>query len=464
MEKTELLKSLPSVDEVLKSGAGQKWLGLYPRRFVLQAIREYLESLRGEIKTGKRKTIAVAAKIAPDIEALILKLTTPSLRPVINATGIVLHTNLGRAPLPESALANIVDVSRGYSNLEYDLEAGRRGKRYAHVRRLLKEITGAEDATVVNNNAAAVLIALSTLAKGKEVIVSRGELVEIGGSFRIPEVMAQSGAILKEVGATNKTHLRDYEGAIGPETALILKVHQSNYRMIGFTSDVPIAELVSLGKKYSLPVMNDLGSGCLVDLRAHGVGTEPLVREEVESGADIITFSGDKLLGGPQAGLIVGKSAVIEKINKNPLARALRIDKMTLAALEAILFEYADPNRAFKNIPALRMLTEPVESIKARAGRIAGELKQNLKKSASVEVVSEGSEAGGGSLPGVVLPSCAVSLVPREVGLNKLEERLRKGSPPVVARIKEDRLLLDARTISEAEIGPLVKALVAALG
>jgi L-seryl-tRNA(Ser) seleniumtransferase len=455
-DKNRLLKSLPSVDEVLKSPEVEKWLRLHARRFVLQAVREHLETLRKEILTGKvKKPDFSASGIAPGIEALIARLTARSLRPVINATGIVLHTNLGRAPLPDSSLRNIVEVSKGYSNLEYDIEEGRRGKRHSHARRLLREITGAEDATVVNNNAGAVLIALSALAKGKEVIVSRGELVEIGGSFRIPEVMAQSGAILKEVGATNKTHPRDYESAIGPDTALILKVHKSNYRMVGFTDEVAVEQLSALGKRHGIPVMNDLGSGCLVDLRAHGVGAEPVVREEVLAGADIVTFSGDKLLGGPQAGIIVGKTDIIEKINRNPLARALRIDKMTLAALEAILFEYADPDRAVRNIPTLRMLLEKPESIKARAERLAAGLKKHLKK-ARIEVVEECSEAGGGSLPGVSLLSYAVSIRPAGVGVNAVEEKLRKGTPPVIARIKEDSLLFDARTIGEDEIPVLI--------
>jgi L-seryl-tRNA(Ser) seleniumtransferase len=452
-KKQTLLRELPSVDEVLKSEGMGPLLTRYPRRYVLESVREYIENLRTAILKGKGPDVSVEAGILLIEKILTLK-TAPSLVPVINATGIVLHTNLGRAPLCESALKSVELVARGYSNLEYSLLEGKRGKRYSHLKGILKDITGAEDATVVNNNAGAVLLSLAALARGKEVVVSRGEMVEIGGSFRIPDVMAQSGAVLKEVGATNKTHLRDYENGIGPETALILKVHQSNYRMIGFTAEVPIQELVVLAKKHSLPVMHDLGSGCLVNLKEYGVGAEPVVREIVEAGVDVVTFSGDKLLGGPQAGIILGKKEYIEKINKHPLARALRIDKMTLAALYSTLFEYVDPERAIKEIPTLRMLTERPESIKERAGKIDRGLRKSVPK-ISIDIISDTSEAGGGSLPGVSLPTYCVSI--RGKSPNKIEERLRKGDPPVIARIKEDALLLDARTVQEREVKILIE-------
>ncbi len=455
------LKGLPGVDETLKGPEGRKWLSLYPRRFVLKAIREHLEDLRNGIRKGGSPATDPDS-ISRGIECLVLGYVAPSLRAAINATGVVLHTNLGRAPLSESALNSILEISKGYSNLEYNLKEGKRGKRYAHLSGLIKEITGAPGATVVNNNAAAVLLALSSLAKGKEVIVSRGELVEIGGSFRVPDVMAQSGAVLREVGTTNKTHLRDYERAICGETALILKVHQSNYRITGFTSDVSVEELVALGKRHSIPVMFDLGSGCLFDLRGRGVGTEPVVKEVVETGVDLVTFSGDKLLGGPQAGIAAGKPEVIEKMNQNPLARALRIDKMTLAALQATFFAYADEERAAKEIPALRMLLDRPESIRERAERLASGIGKG--KNISVDVIEDSSEAGGGSLPGVSLRTFCVSIRHNSLTPNALEERLRTGAPPVIARIKEDALLLDARTISDDEVPVVAERLNSVLG
>ncbi len=454
MEKAEIIKTrlmeLPSVDEPLKSPEGRKWLSLYPRRFVLKAIREHIEGLRRGIRKGESMATD-AGDISSEIERLIMSYVAPSLKSAINATGVVLHTNLGRAPLSEAALKSVVDISKGYSNLEYNLKEGKRGKRYAHLRELIKEITGAPDATVVNNNAAAVLLALSSLARGKEVIVSRGELVEIGGSFRVPDVMAQSGAVLREVGATNKTHLKDYERAICAETALILKVHQSNYKITGFTSDVSVEELVALGARHSIPVMFDLGSGCLLDLRAHGVGTEPVVREVIGTGVDVVTFSGDKLLGGPQAGIAAGKPQLIEKMNQNPLARALRIDKMTLAALQATFFAYADEEKAAMEIPTLRMLLDKPESIRERAERLASGIFTKGSE-ANIEVVEDFSEAGGGSLPGVRLRTYTVSVRHGTLTPNNIEERLRTGKPPIIARIKEDALLLDARTIADEEV------------
>ncbi len=448
------LMRLPAVDEILKSGEGRGWLSLYPRRYVLKAVRDGLEALRRQIIKGGEPPCDPAS-VSAGIESLIKEYVAPSLRGAINATGVVLHTNLGRAPLPGAALENVIRIAKGYSNLEYDIAKGQRGKRHAHLRRLITDITGAGDATVVNNNAAAVMLALSTLARGRQVIVSRGELVEIGGSFRIPDVMAQSGAVLMEVGTTNKTHLRDYERAIGPDTALILKVHQSNYRITGFTSEVSVEELVALGARYRLPVMYDLGSGCLFDLRARGIGAEPVVSEVVQTGVDLVTFSGDKLLGGPQAGIAAGKTEVIGKMNENPLARALRIDKMTLAALEAVFFAYADPEKAAGEIPVLRMLLEKPETICERAGRLASATRTGAD--VSVEVVADSSEAGGGSLPGVKLATFAVSIRSGRLTPNRIEEGLRLGSPPIIARIKEDMLLLDARTIADEEV-PAVAA------
>ena len=340
-EKQKSLSEIPSVDELLKSPQGAQWLSDFPRKMVIQSIRTVLESVRSKILAGQTADVARDA-IPACIEAEIKKLSSYSLLPLINATGIVLHTNLGRAVLSEKALENISLTGRGYSNVEYDLETGKRGKRHVHTTRLLRQITGAEDALIVNNNAAAVLLCLNTMAKDREVIVSRSELVEIGGSFRVPDVMTASNAVLREVGTTNKTHLHDYSNALNDNTALVLKVHQSNYQIIGFTADVGIDELVMLGRQHKVPVMFDLGSGCLVDLKPYGIHSEPTVQEIIKAGVDLVSFSGDKLLGGPQGGIIVGKKKYIERIQKNPLARALRVDKLTIAAFEATLMAYMD--------------------------------------------------------------------------------------------------------------------------
>lgn len=460
-KKQELLLSLPSVDEVLKSRHGQGWLESCPRRYVLAAIRDVIDLRRKEILDGTAGDASIE-DMASDIEIKIQRASRVSLRPVINATGIVIHTNLGRSALSEGAAENVKRIATGYSNLEYDLDAGMRGKRYSHIKRLLREITGAEDGFAVNNNAAAVLLCLSSLAKGREVIVSRGELVEIGGSFRIPDVMAYSGAVLREVGATNKTHMHDYEDAFNDNTAMVLKVHQSNYRIIGFTEDVSIERLISFGHSREIPVMYDLGSGCLMDLRPYNIHSEPLVQDIVRSGADLVTFSGDKLLGGPQAGIIVGKKELIEKIQKNPLTRAVRIDKLTLAALEAVLMEYVDEDKAKKKIPTLRMLTENRQDIKARAKKICAILKRDIKD-AAIDLREDSSQAGGGALPEKDFLTFVVSIRPEKISVNDLEERLRRGEVPIISRIKDGCLLLDARTISPHEVPVLVKGIKAAL-
>ena len=459
--KQELLSNLPSVDEVLKSEGGIEWLRTHPRRYVLAAIREGIDLRRKEILEGTTADVSIESMV-PDITVRVTKLSSLSLRPVINATGIVIHTNLGRSILSERVMENVTRVATRYSNLEYDLGAGKRGERYAHLKKLLREITGAEDGVAVNNNAAAVLLCLSTLAKGREVIVSRGELVEIGGSFRVPDVMALSGAVLREVGTTNKTHLRDYENALNDSTALLLKVHQSNYRIIGFTEDVPVERLVAFGHGRNIPVMYDLGSGCLMNLKEYGIHTEPSVQEILKSGVDLLTFSGDKLLGGPQAGLILGRKEWIEKIQQHPLTRAVRIDKLTLAALEATLFEYADAERLRENIPTVKMLLEDPGKIRARAKKIAVLLRRDMKD-AAIEVIKDSSQAGGGSLPEVNFPTFAVSVKPRRITVNELEERLRSGQPSIVARIKGDALIVDPRTISTREVAAVVKGVRAAL-
>lgn len=466
MNKQTLLASLPSVDEILKSDKGIEWQKLYPRRYVLKAIREVVENSRQTILKNELPGIPVEEMII-DIHKRIEKLSAFSLKPVINATGIVIHTNLGRSVLSEDIMENVKRIACGYSNLEYEIEAGKRGKRYSHIQKLLSEITGAESGIIVNNNAAAVLVCLTALAKGKEVIVSRGELVEIGGSFRIPDVMSSSGAILTEVGTTNKTHVHDYERAINENTALLLKVHQSNYRMIGFAKSVSIEELVALGKKHRIPVMFDLGSGSLIDLKPYGIQIEPTVQEIVKAGTDIVTFSGDKLLGGPQGGAILGRAQLIENIAKNPLMRALRIDKLTLSAFEAVLMCYLDEDIAKNRIPTLNLLLQDTEDIKKRAKKIAARLKKELGSShgntANIDVIKDSSQAGGGALPEIGFDTFAVSIRPANISVNKLEERLRRGNPPIIARIKEDALIIDARTLRNNEIAAAVKGIKTAI-
>lgn len=466
-------RQIPSVNELLSRPAVQALLAQWPRAAVVLALRDLTADLRASLQTAAGEGNGgeggeAALQLLKDGKALSAelarRLTTRNLRRVINATGVILHTNLGRAPLPREALAALEEVGLYYSNLEYDLEAGERGSRHAHVERLLCRLTGAEAALVVNNNAAAVLLCLDTLAVGREVIVSRGELVEIGGSFRIPEVMARTGARLVEVGTTNKTHPRDYEDAITSETALLLKVHPSNFRVVGFTREVEREELVEIGHRHGLPVMEDLGSGVLVDLAPFGLPSEPTVQKSVTAGLDLVTFSGDKLLGGPQAGVIVGRADLVARLARNPLARALRIDKLTLAALEATLRLYLTPELALQRIPTLALLVEPEEEVRARAEELARLLRAaGLEREAGVEVVADPSEAGGGALPTAHLAGWAVALSPRGVKVEDLECRLRAGSPPVVARLQQDRLFLHLRTVRDEELIPLREAVLQAL-
>jgi L-seryl-tRNA(Ser) seleniumtransferase len=369
------------------------------------------------------------------------------LKGVVNATGTILHTNLGRAVLSQEALNAIIGVASGYSNLEFNLEKGERGSRYSHVESLLCRITGAEAAMVVNNNAAAVMLVLSTLAKDKEAIVSRGQLVEIGGSFRVPDVMEESGAHLHEVGTTNRTHLYDYENAINENTGVILRVHQSNYRIMGFTEEPDIVDLVELGRQNDIPVIEDIGSGVFVDLSRFGLSPEPTVQASIEKGMDVVTFSGDKMLGGPQAGIIVGKKQFIDAMKKNQLTRALRIDKLTLSALEATLKLYLDEERALKEIPGLRMLTIKPEELKKDATRLLRALRRRLGDRAQLEVEKSFSQVGGGSMPTEQLETYVVTLTSPMYTLDTIEERLRHGDVPVVARINKDKLILDVRTL-----------------
>lgn len=448
-----LFRKLPSVDRLLKNQAIIELLNTQPPSLVKEAINETLNTIRERLKRGEHVDI-IEDRIIEQAKSVLSKKYRYSLRTLINATGVVIHTNLGRSILPKDAIEHIIEVSTRYSNLEYDLEEGARGKRYSHIVNAIKRLLPVEAALVVNNNAAAVFLTLNTLAKGKEVIVSRGELVEIGGSFRIPDVMANSGAVLREVGTTNKTHLRDYENAINENTALLLKVHQSNFRIIGFTTEVSLEEVVELGRKRGIPVMVDLGSGCFIDLRKYGIGDEPTVEETLSKGADIVTFSGDKLLGSAQAGFILGKAKYLEKIAQNPLMRAVRVDKMTLAALEATLRLYLDENLAIEKIPTLRMILERPENIRKRAQRIARLLR---KEGIDAQVLEDISMPGGGSLPEVGVKTYVVSIVPPCIPQN-YTKILRNTEPPVIARIKNDKVLLDARTIQEDEITPLVRA------
>jgi L-seryl-tRNA(Ser) seleniumtransferase len=460
-EKQKLLSDLPSVDEILKSEQGLAWLHKYPRRYVLQGIREGIDRSRKEILEGL--SAGPSAEVMMDgIEDTIRRLSAYSLIPLINATGVVIHTNLGRSVLSSRALENIRRVAESYSNLEYDIGKGKRGKRYTHIKRILREVTGAEDALIVNNNAAAVLLCLNALSKGKEVIVSRGELVEIGGSFRMPDVMASSGAILREVGTTNKTHLYDYEKAINENTSMILKIHKSNFRIVGFTEEVSIEDLVRLGGKHQIPVMYDLGSGCLIDFRQFGIYDEPSVKEIVKTGVDLTTFSGDKLLGGPQGGVIVGAKKYIERIQKNPMTRAMRIDKLTLAGFEATLMEYVDEEKVVENIPTLRMLLQKPEEIKRRANKISRRLKSEIKD-ADIRIMQDSSRAGGGALPEMDLPTYVVAIKSDQISVNELEEKLRKGDPPIITRIKGDSLIIDARTVMDKDHEVLVKGIKSAI-
>ncbi|MBI4824930.1 MAG: L-seryl-tRNA(Sec) selenium transferase [Nitrospirae bacterium] len=462
MNKLNPLKDIPSVDEVLKSPYGLKWLESYPRKSVLKAVRTVLDAKRKEILSGLMPVVSLDA-LSPDIERILKELSAYKLRPVINATGVVIHTNLGRAILSDEAIKNITNVAASYSNLEYDLSSAKRGKRYSHLNDIVLELTGAEDALIVNNNAAAVLVCLNTFARGREVIVSRGELVEIGGSFRIPEVMQASGAVLREVGSTNKAHLRDYENAVCGDTALLLKVHPSNYKVIGFTEEVSMDQLAGLGREFRVPVMADLGSGCMIDLEKYGVFGEPTVQSVIKSGVDIVTFSGDKLLGGPQAGIIIGKKKYIQMIQKNPMLRALRIDKLTLASLEATFMQFLDEEKAVRDIPTLRMLTEKKDIIKKRAQKIQTSLKKSLSDHADITVIPDQSRAGGGSLPETDFPTFVVSIKPLRMSVNKFEKRLRESSTPVIARIQDGALLVDARTVLDREIKALSKCIVEAL-
>ena len=458
MNKNLLYRSIPKVDVLLENQAIQEMIERYSRDSVMEAIRAEMDNLRAFIGgcDEEDKAQEQIALLVSHIGDAVEKMHTPNMKKVINGTGTILHTNLGRAPISREHMKKAFDIVTGYSNLEYNLEEGRRGERYSHFEKLLCKITGAEAAMAVNNNASSVLLILSSLAKGGEVIVSRGELIEIGGKFRIPDVMTQSGATLVEVGTTNKTHVSDYEENITEETKALLKVHTSNYKIVGFTESVGIDELMPIAKEHGIPVIEDLGSGVLIDLSKYGLTYEPTVQESVAKGADVVCFSGDKLFGGPQAGIIVGKKKYIDMMKKNQLTRALRIDKFTAAALELVLQEYLSEEQAVQHIPVLRMITEPLDEVARRARSLARTIR-STDILAKVDVVSCESQIGGGSLPMERIPSMAVAIRPKYESVAALEDQMRHLTVPMIPRTVNDTIMLDVRTI-ETEDFKLIAA------
>ena len=444
-----LLRELPSIDRLLNHPKSSILLARFSRDYVAEQCRAILEDIRATVRQGK---IASPTEVNEDsiLTRLEKKITSDrgsKLVRVVNATGTILHTNLGRALLPQAAMEAVARVGASPVNLEYDLTRGERGKREEMIESLLTDLTGAEAATVVNNNAAAVLLGLNTLANGKEVIVSRGELIEIGGSFRIPEIMAKSGAVLKEVGSTNRTHPQDYEKAIGKKTGLLLKVHTSNYKIVGFSSEVDLPDLAAIGKKHKIPVMEDLGSGAFVDLSRYGLPKEPLVGERIALGADVVTFSGDKILGGPQAGLVVGKKTLIQQMSKNPLHRALRCGKLTLAALEATLQLYRQSKDIASEIPTLRAFIRSLKEIEELGERLLPSLQSALGTDFRVALEDSTSQIGSGALPAEEIPTKVIAIAHANIGAERIAAKFRRADPPIIGRIKDNRFLLDLRAI-----------------
>lgn len=452
MNKNELYRTIPKVDILLEDPVILALIERYGRNLVMEVIREETDRLRETIRLAEDESAARSelSRLTENIAERLEQLCRPNVRKLINATGTILHTNLGRAPISREQAEKLVDIVTGYSNLEYNLEAAKRGERYAHFEKLLCRLTGAEAAMVVNNNAAAVLLVLSTLAKGGEVLVSRGELVEIGGKFRVPDVCAQSGAALREVGTTNKTHFSDYEENLSEATKAILKVHTSNYRIVGFTESVEASALSGLAHEHGIPMIEDLGSGVLVNLEEYGLSHEPTVQESLRAGIDVVCFSGDKLLGGPQAGIILGKKEYIERMKRNPLTRALRVDKFTVTALELVLLEYLSKERVTQNVPVLRMISETADSVQERACRLAALLKENCHR-ADIAIEPTFSQVGGGSLPLEQIQSFGISIRPRDMSTDALERRMHRFQIPVIPRVTEDHILLDVRTIDSED-------------
>ncbi|KPJ59466.1 MAG: hypothetical protein AMJ46_11160 [Latescibacteria bacterium DG_63] len=449
-DRGNILRRIPSVEVVLESHPVKALVGEYPRSLVVSAVRRVLEQERRSILEQSLSDVSSLEEMASRVREILVARTAKSMRRLVNATGVVLHTNIGRAVLAESAVEAITQAARHYTNLEYDGEQGQRSTRQIHLEHLLCESTSAEAAHVVNNNAGAVLLGLNTLAEGREVIVSRGELVEIGGSFRLPEVMAKSGAVLVEVGTTNRTTIDDYERAVNRNTALLLKVHKSNFRMVGFVSEASLEELVSLGRKRSVPVMEDLGSGAIVDFSLYGLPGEPVVSDRIAAGADVVTFSGDKLLGGPQAGIIVGKKELVGRMRENPLSRALRIDKFTVTALEATLLELLDTSAARERIPSLRMITDGEEAVRVRAEAFLKRT-EALGDVLSLKLEKKLSQIGGGALPEVGVPTWAIAVRSTVIGENSIERILREGHVPVLARVEKEAVYIDLRTVLPEE-------------
>jgi L-seryl-tRNA(Ser) seleniumtransferase len=454
-------RQLPAVARLLELPGLVAARERHPHELIAEQARREVESLRERLAAGESPDLSpetAAARIVERLDAALI----PAIRPVINATGVVLHTNLGRAPLHEEAARAAYEAARGYLNLELDLATGKRSSRQGAVRAGIRAITGAAAATAVNNCAAATVVTLRAVAAGREVIVSRGQLIEIGGSFRIPEIMGVSGATLREVGTTNITRPADYERAIGPNTAALMRVHTSNYRVRGFTKSVDLPDLVELGRKHNLTVIDDAGSGQAVDLAPFGLPGEPLVSAGIAAGADLVLFSGDKLLGGPQAGIIAGRSDLVQKIEKDPLMRAVRLDKMTLGALEATLRLYRDPARALREVPTLRMLTMPLAELRRRAESFANRLRNAANL--TVEVRDDVAYVGGGSLPDVAVPTAVIAVATSNLTESDLAARLRSGTPAVVGRVQDGKLLLDLRTVFERDEADLSAAIVRAAG
>lgn len=460
MDKNKYYRHIPKVDILMESDEIKSLCKSSSREHVLESVRNVTEDLREFINDSDNE-IEINKKLESVIEEIkkeVKSYTSFNMKKVINGTGTILHTNLGRALISNDVATRLQKLVTSYSNLEYDLEAGVRGSRYFHFEKIVTKITGAESAMAVNNNAAAVLLILTALAKDKEVVVSRGELVEIGGSFRVPDVMAQSGGKLVEVGTTNKTHLYDYESAINEETAALLKVHTSNYKIVGFTESVMVEELAELAHKHNIPVIEDIGSGVLVDLSKYGLGYEPTVQASIKAGADIVCFSGDKLLGGPQAGIIVGKKSLIDKIKKHPLTRALRIDKFTAIALECVFHEYINEERAVKNIPVLKLINRSVEDIKNQTVELYEKLITEIGEYCEIKMDSCESQIGGGSLPLERINSFCLLLRPLNMTTATLEKQLRHVETPVIGRVVNDFFLIDFRTVLEGEEELILKA------
>ena len=463
MKSPNLLRKIPSVTELLESPPLKGLVDRVSHNVVADGVRSFLDDMRVEVQTKAAEfNVPPVGELAERIARRIVQGEQPALRPVINATGILLHTGLGRAPLAEEAIEELVATARDYASVELNLESGQRSQRIDAVEGLLKKLTGAQATLVVNNNAGATMLTLAALAQGREVVISRGQLIEIGGSFRLPDVMSASGAIMREVGTTNKTHARDYESAIGDETAVLMRAHTSNFRVVGFTSEVPLKELVAIARRHDVPVVDDIGSGALVDFGRYGCAGEPIARESIAAGADLVLFSGDKLLGGPQCGIIAGRRELVAQIARHPMARALRVDKMTLAALAATLRLYRDEKVAARSIPLLQLLNTPVENLQNRAERLAPQMAASAAIDAA-EVIQDKAYLGGGSVPAQELPTWCIALAPAAGGVDSLAAALRKSRPAVVGRVQHDRLLLDLRSVFPRQDTQLVEA-VEALG